>query len=153
MDFVVVGGVGGNLAEAAYPPLEGVHIIEAGADRPESQTGDGIPIIDRVPGIINVFFAAGWSGHGWAIAPAVCQLLAAWASARSRRCCVPSPMAAFWPNVLGPSVMSDLVSGNPPRYEPMWRPRAVGHPHRGRSGMSALGVRCHVPRCAHLAGA
>jgi sarcosine oxidase subunit beta len=95
MDFVVVGGVGGNLAEAAYPPLEGVHIIEAAADRPESQTVNGIPIID-------VFFAAGWSGHGWAIAPAVCQLLAAWASARSRHCCVPSPMAAFWRKVLGP---------------------------------------------------
>jgi sarcosine oxidase, subunit beta len=73
--------VRGNVAEAVavYPALEGAHVVEAAADRPESQTIDGIPIIDRVPGITNTLFATGWSGHGWAIAPAVCQLLAEWA--------------------------------------------------------------------------
>jgi glycine/D-amino acid oxidase-like deaminating enzyme len=73
--------VRGNVAEAAavYPGLEGARIIEAAADRPESQSVDGIPIIDRVPGIANALFATGWTGHGWAIAPAVCQLLATWA--------------------------------------------------------------------------
>ncbi len=73
--------VHGNVAEAVavYPSLEGAHLVEAAADRPESQTVDGIPIIDQVPGITNLVFATGWSGHGWAIAPAVCQLLAAWA--------------------------------------------------------------------------
>jgi sarcosine oxidase, subunit beta len=74
--------VQGNVAEAVavYPGLEGARIVEAAADRPESQSADGLPIIDLVPGIANAFFATGWTGHGWAIAPAVCRLLAAWAN-------------------------------------------------------------------------
>ncbi|MCB8962996.1 MAG: FAD-binding oxidoreductase, partial [Ardenticatenales bacterium] len=47
-------------------------------DRPEGVSFDGIPIIDQLPGLDNLTFAAGWSGHGWAIAPAVAQLLAEW---------------------------------------------------------------------------
>ncbi len=72
--------VAGNVAEAVavYPCLEGVGVAEAKTDRRESMTVDGIPIIDRIPGISNAVFATGWSGHGWAIAPAVSQLLAAW---------------------------------------------------------------------------
>ncbi len=72
--------VRGNLAEAVavYPALAGVSSSQAAADRPETQTLDGIPIIDQVPGTVNAFFATGWSGHGWAIAPAVCALLASW---------------------------------------------------------------------------
>jgi len=72
--------VQGNVAEAVavYPGLEGVLVAEAKTDRRESTTVDGIPIIDRVPGLSNAVFATGWSGHGWAIAPAVNQLLAAW---------------------------------------------------------------------------
>jgi sarcosine oxidase subunit beta len=72
--------VQGNVAEAVavYPSLEGVAVSEAKTDRQESTTIDGIPIIDRVPGLSNAVFATGWSGHGWAIAPAVNQLLAAW---------------------------------------------------------------------------
>ena len=71
----------GNVAEAiaVYPGLDGARVVAAAADRPESQSVDGIPIIDLVPGTANAFFATGWTGHGWAIAPAVCQLLAAWA--------------------------------------------------------------------------
>ena len=73
--------VRGNLAEAiaVYPSLDGVHVQRAAADRPESYSADGIPIIDYVPGIVNTFFATAWSGHGWAIAPAVWGLLANWA--------------------------------------------------------------------------
>jgi sarcosine oxidase subunit beta len=73
--------VRGNVAEAVavYPGLAGAQILAAAADRPESQSVDGIPIIDRVPGIANALFATGWTGHGWAVAPAVCQLLATWA--------------------------------------------------------------------------
>jgi sarcosine oxidase subunit beta len=73
--------VQGNIAEAiaVYPGLSGASLVEAAADRPESQSVDGIPIIDSVPGLANALFATGWTGHGWAIAPAVCQLLAAWA--------------------------------------------------------------------------
>ena len=69
---------------AVYPCLEGVAVAEAAADRPETLSVDGIPIIDQVPGTTNVFFATGWSGHGWAIAPAVCQLLATWIATRNR---------------------------------------------------------------------
>ena len=73
--------VQGNIAEAiaVYPGLNGARVVAAAADRPESQSVDGIPIIDLVPGLANALFATGWTGHGWAIAPAVCQLLAAWA--------------------------------------------------------------------------
>jgi sarcosine oxidase subunit beta len=72
--------VQGNIAEAVavYPCLAGVSVAMAKTDRRESSSIDDIPIIDRVPGTTNTFFATGWSGHGWAIAPAVCQLLAAW---------------------------------------------------------------------------
>jgi len=49
------------------------------ADRLETQAVDGIPIIGRLPGTSNVLVGTGWCGHGWAIAPAVCQLLAEWA--------------------------------------------------------------------------
>lgn len=70
----------GNVAEAVavYPSLEGVQVAEAKTDRRESTTIDGIPIIDRIPGLSNAVFATGWSGHGWAIAPAVTERLAAW---------------------------------------------------------------------------
>jgi sarcosine oxidase subunit beta len=72
--------VEGNVAEAVavYPGLAGASVSAAKTDRRESSSIDDIPIIDRVPGATNAFFATGWSGHGWAIAPAVCQFLAAW---------------------------------------------------------------------------
>ena len=66
-------------AIAVYPVLADVPIAEAKADRLETITADGIPIIDRLPGAENMIVAAGWSGHGWAIAPAVALLLADWA--------------------------------------------------------------------------
>ena len=73
--------VAGNLAEAVavYPCLAGVNVKEAAADRWETETIDNIPIIDHLPGATNMIVATGWSGHGWAIAPAVTQLLADWA--------------------------------------------------------------------------
>ena len=40
---------------------------------------DDIPVIDRLPDCRNGFFATGWSGHGWAIAPAVADLIVQWA--------------------------------------------------------------------------
>ena len=75
--------VRGNVGEAVavYPCLEGVAVAAAAADRWESVTVDGIPIIDQVPGTANALFATGWSGHGWALAPAVSELLAMWALA------------------------------------------------------------------------
>lgn len=73
-------GIAANMADAAaaYPALEGLAIEEADVSHLESVCIDGIPIIDRVPGQENLLFAAGWSGHGWAIAPAVAELLAEW---------------------------------------------------------------------------
>jgi sarcosine oxidase subunit beta len=72
--------VEGNRAEAVavYSALAEVPVAEAAADRLETVAIDGIPIIDQLPGFDNLFFACGWSGHGWAIAPAVNQLLAEW---------------------------------------------------------------------------
>jgi sarcosine oxidase subunit beta len=73
--------IAGNMAAAVavYPELEGVAVREAVADRLETQSIDAIPIIDQLPGVANMIVATGWSGHGWAIAPAVNQLLADWA--------------------------------------------------------------------------
>lgn len=73
--------VAGNRAEAVavYPHLAAVPIAAAAADRPEFIAVDQIPIIDHLPGADNMIVATGWSGHGWAIAPAVTQLLAGWA--------------------------------------------------------------------------
>ena len=71
-------------AVAVYPSLADAAVTAAHADRWETETGDGIPIIDAVPGMENVLFATGWSGHGWAIAPTVSALLAEWALSGER---------------------------------------------------------------------
>jgi sarcosine oxidase, subunit beta len=91
----------GNVAEAVavYPCLQGIAVAEAAADRPETLAVDGIPIIDRVPAMSNAFFATGWSGHGWAIAPAVCQLLATWVA------------TGYMPALLQPFVYSRFFPG------------------------------------------
>jgi sarcosine oxidase subunit beta len=72
--------VAGNVEEAAavYPSLSGVGVAEADASRPESVSVDGVPIVDRVPDGGNTVVGTGWSGHGFAIAPAVCERLAEW---------------------------------------------------------------------------
>lgn len=73
--------VAGNFAEAVatYPLLAHTAVAEADATRPETICIDHIPIIGRLPAVDNLLVATGWSGHGWAIAPAVTQLLADWA--------------------------------------------------------------------------
>lgn len=80
--IVIPEQVAGNLAEAAavYPALAGVRLAESDASRPESVCVDDIPIIDRLPGAANLLVGTGWSGHGFAIAPAVARLLADWAT-------------------------------------------------------------------------
>lgn len=72
--------VEGNRAEAVavVPELAGAEVVSVHVDRPESECVDGIPVIDRGSGLENLYFATGWSGHGWAIAPAVCELMADW---------------------------------------------------------------------------
>jgi len=83
---VVPDAVAGNLADAAavFPSLAGVEVALAVADRAEAVSRDLVPIIDRVPGADNAFFATGWSGHGWAIGPVVAELLVEWVTTGRR---------------------------------------------------------------------
>jgi sarcosine oxidase, subunit beta len=83
---VIPAQVAGNLAEAVavYPALAGVRLAECDASRPESVCVDAIPIIDRLPGAANLLVGTGWSGHGFALAPAVATLLADWATGSER---------------------------------------------------------------------
>lgn len=76
----IPGSVTGNWAEAValFPAIAELAIAESVADRAETTCLDLVPIIDRLPGVANTFLACGWSGHGWAIAPAVAPLLAEW---------------------------------------------------------------------------
>jgi sarcosine oxidase, subunit beta len=72
--------VAANLADAAavYPALRGAPVATRVADRAEAVTADLLPIVDRVPGSIDAWVATGWSGHGFAIAPVVAELLTGW---------------------------------------------------------------------------
>ena len=72
--------VEGNRLEAVavYPALAGLPVDEVYTDRAEMLCVDGIPIIDTLPGAANMLAGVGWSGHGWAIAPAVARLMAEW---------------------------------------------------------------------------
>lgn len=67
-----------DLAGSVFPDLSGVAVLETNSSRAESRTTDGVPVIDVVPGTRNVYFATGWNGHGFAIAPAVAGALARW---------------------------------------------------------------------------
>ncbi len=72
--------VEGNRQEAVavYPALADLPVDEVSTDRAEMISVDGIPIIDTLPGAENMLVGVGWSGHGWAIAPAVGMLMAQW---------------------------------------------------------------------------
>jgi sarcosine oxidase, subunit beta len=61
-----------------YPALHGAAVVDTDAARPESCSSDGIPLIDSLPDSTNTYIATGWSAHGFALAPAVCELLAHW---------------------------------------------------------------------------
>jgi sarcosine oxidase subunit beta len=66
-------------AVATYPALEGLEVETADTGHLESLSPDGVPIVDYLPGTANALFATAWNGHGWAIAPALAELIAAWA--------------------------------------------------------------------------
>ncbi|TQN33365.1 glycine/D-amino acid oxidase-like deaminating enzyme [Haloactinospora alba] len=78
--------VEGNLGTAAqvFRHLRDARLETADASRAESCSADGIPVVDTVPGTSNVIVGTGWSGHGFAIAPAVAKLLAQWVCTGSR---------------------------------------------------------------------
>lgn len=65
-------------ATAMFPGLADCELLVTDASRPESYSIDGIPIVDQVPGMPDIFFGTGWSGHGFAIAPAASAMLASW---------------------------------------------------------------------------
>lgn len=76
----VDAAVRGNVAEAiaVFPGLRGLTVDVSDANHLESFSVDGIPIIDTVPGTPNLWYATGWCGHGWAIAPVITEQLADW---------------------------------------------------------------------------
>ena len=85
--------VEGNRLEAVavYPALTDVPVDEVYTDRAEMVSVDGIPIIDYLPGAANMLVGVGWSGHGWAISPAVAKLMAEWVLSGER----PGMLGAF----------------------------------------------------------
>ncbi len=77
---ILAEAVRDNLAQAAavFPELAGAHVVTADANHQEAMCVDGIPVIDRLDDASNLYYASGWCGHGWAIAPVVSRLLADW---------------------------------------------------------------------------
>jgi glycine/D-amino acid oxidase-like deaminating enzyme len=61
----------------AFPFLANVQIIRAFAGI-TTWTPDGVPILDRVPGIPGLWVASGFSGHGFCLGPVVGKLLSEW---------------------------------------------------------------------------
>ena len=70
--------------EATFPGLGALQRESIQASRPEAGSADQIPIVDRVPKSQRIFFATGWSGHGWALLPALSGYLADYVAAGKR---------------------------------------------------------------------
>ncbi len=70
----------GNVTEAIaiYPLLKDLRIEVSDANHLETFTPDKIPIIDRLRTVNNVWYATGWCGHGWAIAPVIAEDISKW---------------------------------------------------------------------------
>ncbi|RZS33921.1 sarcosine oxidase subunit beta [Herbihabitans rhizosphaerae] len=64
---------------ATLPELAGAEVLAVDNSRADTSTVDLIPVIDTVPGLNSVFIGTGWSGHGFALAPAVAEALTTWA--------------------------------------------------------------------------
>lgn len=64
-----------EVAGAIYPATAAVPLARSWAGL-EAFTPDALPIIGGVPGLEGVFVAAGFSGHGFALSPAVGDILA-----------------------------------------------------------------------------
>ena len=71
-------------AGAVYPPVASAPLARSWAGL-EAFTPDEIPVIGRVPGIDGLFIAAGFCGHGFALSPAVGDILACLALGRDAR--------------------------------------------------------------------
>jgi sarcosine oxidase subunit beta len=72
-DESVRGSLG--LAREVFPPLEACRLARGWAGL-EAFTPDGVPLLGTVPGVAGLLVAAGFCGHGFALAPAVGDVLA-----------------------------------------------------------------------------
>jgi sarcosine oxidase, subunit beta len=63
------------VAREVYPPVGDVKVARGWAGL-EAFTPDDLPVLGRVPGLDGALVAAGFSGHGFALAPAVGDVLA-----------------------------------------------------------------------------
>lgn len=78
MDRDVLRATLADLA-ATLPALADAEVIAVDNSRADTSTIDLLPVIDTVPGLESVFVGTGWSGHGFALAPAVAEALTTWA--------------------------------------------------------------------------
>jgi sarcosine oxidase subunit beta len=67
----------GRFFPKVFPFIRNINIIR-GFTGFTTWPPDGIPIIDKAPGLDGFYLAAGFSGHGFCLGPMVGQLLAGW---------------------------------------------------------------------------
>jgi sarcosine oxidase subunit beta len=79
LDESVTGSL--ETARTVYPPLTGRALARGWAGL-EAFTPDDLPMIGRVPGIEGLVVAAGFSGHGFALSPAIGDILSRLAQGR-----------------------------------------------------------------------
>jgi len=72
------------VAREIYPPVAETKLARAWAGL-EAFTPDDLPVLGPVPGLAGVLVAAGFSGHGFALAPVVGDILARLALGREAR--------------------------------------------------------------------
>jgi len=111
-------------AAAVYPELLNATILSSEAGGPEYCSPDGIPVIDSVPGVENVYIASHWTAHGFALFPAVAEALRLWLLTGAK------------PEILEPFAVSRF-SGMPSRSEQDSRASPTmdaGHETRSRMG-------------------
>ena len=72
------------VAGEVYPPVADTKVARGWAGL-EAFTPDDLPVLGRVPGLDGLLIAAGFSGHGFALAPAVGDVLARLALGRDAR--------------------------------------------------------------------
>ena len=72
------------VAREVYPPVADAKLARGWAGL-EAFTPDDLPVLGPIPGLEGVLVAAGFSGHGFALAPAVGEVLARLALGRDAR--------------------------------------------------------------------
>jgi sarcosine oxidase subunit beta len=67
-----------DVAASVFPALGEGELVSADASLPETYTPDGLPYVDFLDEDQRLFVAAGWHGHGFAIAPPLARHVADW---------------------------------------------------------------------------